>query len=321
MIKFREKILFFTIVSAITLLLFVTPVIAYDDDDFDYPITAYANPNNPYGWGNAPPYLTEVESTLTIEPVVTRTPSSTVSSPSVSGNVRVTISPFSVMVGDKQINQVIGFISGTRQGVTLTIAGKGKSDSEYSDITVVTPDENGLFAWAVPTSQTTLDLFRVSARSGGSEVVSNAIRFTNESEESASEPVISPVKPTSTIIRPSPPPIQTVVPVASGTSSGFGLSRLSISASTTTPAVGETVTVTGRLTDQNGKGISGATVTMDESGYSGEDPLTTTQTGSDGRFTFTVGVSYPYTVGMAAHYDGDESHSSADSNTIMFTAH
>jgi len=321
MIKFREKLLLFTIVSAMALLLFVTPVLAYDDDDFDYPITAYANPYNPYGWGNAPPYLTEVESTLTIEPLVTRTPSSTVPSTSSSDNVRVIISPFSVTLGEKQINQLIGYISGTRTGVTFTIAGKEKSGSEFSDITQVTPDKNGLFAWAVPTSQTALDLFRVSARSGGSEVISNTVRFTNETEESASEPVISPVKPTSTIIRPSISPIQTIVPAASGTSSSFGLSRLSISASSTTPAVGETVTVTGRLTDQNGKGISGATVTMDESGYSGEDPLTTTQTGSDGRFTFTVGVSYPYTVGMAAHYDGDESHSSADSNTIMFSAH
>ncbi|HWQ66577.1 MAG TPA: protease inhibitor I42 family protein [Methanospirillum sp.] len=116
-------------------------------------------------------------------------------------------------------------------------------------------------------------------------------------------------------------PIQPVIPTITRDSSGIGQSHLTISASTTSPTVGEEVAITGRLTDQNGAGIGGATVTMDESGYSGPDPLTTTQTDSDGRFEFTVGVSYAYTVGMLAHYPGDESHPSADSNTIMFDAH
>ena len=74
----------------------------------------------------------------------------------------------------------------------------------------------------------------------------------------------------------------------------------------TNPAVGESFPVAGRLTDQNGNGISGASITIDEEGYSGSDHLSTAQTGSDGSFEFSVGVAYAYTVGFVAKYAGDE---------------
>lgn len=320
-IGFHRKKTIISVVSFIVLILIVHPVFATLDDDLDYPIEAYANPYNPYGWGNPSPNLVNVFPTLTIEPLDNSVSSSTANSKSLSGKVWVTISPFSAALSGQKTNLLVGYISGTRTGVTLTIAGKKGSDSEFSDITPITPDENGLFVWAVPISQENTDLFRVSARSGGSEVLSNAIRFTDEDKDAIADPVITPVKKTSSPITPDIPPVRTAIPEGTGEPSGFSLSHLTISASTTTPAVGEEVAITGRLTDQSGKGISGATVTMDESGYSGTDPLTTTQTSSDGSFDFTVGVSYAYTVGMLAHYDGDESHSSADSNTIMFTAH
>lgn len=320
-IGFHRKISVIVIVSVIISLLTIIQVSAAPFDDDDYPIEAYANPYNPYGWGNASPHLVNVFPTLTIEPLNNPGPSSTANSKPLSSKVSVTISPFSAAISGQKTNLLVGYISGTRTGVTLTIAGKGSSDSDFSDITPISPDENGLFVWNVPTSQGTIDLFRVSARSAGMEVLSNAIRFTDENKAPVADPVISPVKSTSPIISPVISPVQTPIPTITSEPSGFSLSRISIRASTTTPAVGEEVAITGRLTDQNGVGISGATVTMDESGYSGADPLTTTQTSSDGSFEFTVGVSYAYTVGMLAHYDGDESHSSADSNTIMFTAH
>lgn len=316
-----RKISAIVIVSVIISLLTTTPVLAAQFDDDEYPVEAYANPYNPYGWGNASPHLVNVFPTLTIEPLNNPSSSSTVNSKPLSSKVSVTISPFSAAISGQKTNLLVGYISGTRIGVTLTVAGKGGSDSDYSDITQITPDENGLFVWNVPLSQGNLDLFRISARSAGMEVLSNVIRFTDENKAPVADPVISPVKSTSPIIGPVLSRIQTPTPMVTREPSGFSLSHISISASTTTPAVGEEVAITGRLTDQNGAGISGATVTMDESGYSGGDPLTTTQTSSDGSFEFTVGVSYAYTVGMLAHYDGDGTHSSADSNTIMFTAH
>lgn len=320
LLKFLKTISLVGIVSIVILLLIGIPVSAAMDDDEDYPIEAYANPNNPYGWGNAPPYLAKVSSTLTIEPINTRTPSPSITSKPTLGKVQLIISPFQVSMGDKILYEIAGYVSGTTTGVTFTLSGKKDSDSEFSDITTITPDDKGLFVWAVPDSQMNTDLFRVSARSGSLEVTSNTIRFTEENNETATDPIITPVKKSSTIIKPTPSTIQTIIPVSSNQAE-YGLSHLTISASTTTPAVGDTVTVSGRLTDQNGKGISGATVTMDETGYSGDDPLTTTQTSSDGSFKFSVGVSYPYTVGMQAHYNGDKTHSSADSNTIMFSAH
>lgn len=305
---------------SVMVLLTIIPVFAAQDEDDDIPIEAYANPYNPYGWGNASPYE-RIFPDLTIEPLDNPGPSSAAHPNPLQSMVSVTISPFSAALGGQKTDLLVGYISEPRTGVTLTITGRRSSDSDFSDITHITPDENGLFVWVVPTSQGTGDLYRVSARSGGKEVLSNAIRFTGEDKGPIADPVISPVKTTSPEIRSVPSPLRTAIPVVTGEPSGYSLSRLTISAGTTTPAVGEEVTITGRLTDQHGKGIGGATVTMDESGYSGADPLTTTRTGSDGSFEFTVGVSYAYTVGMLAHYDGDESHSSADSNTIMFTAH
>jgi len=89
----------------------------------------------------------------------------------------------------------------------------------------------------------------------------------------------------------------------------------------TTPAVGESFSISGQLTDQDGNGVSGATITIDEEGYSGSDHLSTTQTDSDGSFEFSVGVAYAYTVGFVADYAGDENHNSAQSNTLTFTAY
>ena len=220
----------------------------------------------------------------------------------------VTISPFFITLNGQETNMLIGYLSGDRMGATLTVAGKGASDTDFSDITTIEPDENGLFAWAVPASRSNMDLFRVVARSAGTQVLSNAIRFTNDTEEPVVKPVVSPVR--------------TAIPMVTGGSSASGLSTLTISTRSTTPKVGESVVITGRLTDQDGKGISGATVSIDETGYPGAaqaEPFDTTVTGSDGRFSFTLNVSFANMVGLVANYEGDESHSSAESNTITFT--
>ena len=322
---FHGRISVFVLISGLVALLAITPVLASLSVDDDIPTEAYANPYNPYGWGNPSPYLPDVESTLTIEPLATPRPATgagTSTAPSTApARFAVTLSPFTADLGGKTTNLLVGSLSGTRTGVNLTIAGKESSATEFSDITPVTPDDNGLFVWAVPASRNSTDLFRVSARSGNTEVLSNAIRFSDAEAEPVADPVISPVKKSSSGIITTPSPVLTPVPVSSGEQSVFGLSRLTIRADTTTPAVGELVAITGKLTDQHGTGISGATVTIDESGYSGNDPLSTTVTGSDGSFTFSVGVSYADTVGMQARYDGDKTHAATDSNTIMFTAH
>lgn len=313
------------IVSIIAVLMAMIPGSVAGINDEDYPIEAYANPVNPYGWGNSSPYLVHDFPTLTIEPLSTPSPS-VVKNANPVETFDITISPFSAISTGQKTNQIVGYISTMQTGITLNIEGKEPADVDFSDIGEITPDENGLFLWSVPSSLENTAIFRVAARHNGGEVLSNVVRFadeenSDEEKDPVAVPVIAPVTSPVPIIKPvvSPVPVLTTVPTTSRSS--YSLSLLTISASTTTPAVGEEVTITGRLTDQDGNGISGATVTMDESGYTGGDPLTTTQTGSDGSFEFTVGVSYAYTVGMLAHYAGDSAHSAADSNTIMFTAH
>lgn len=297
--------------AGLTLLLFIlllAPVHAadlsggvvdrYDDWEFENTPTV--------GMGIFPAVTLEPgeDTSLTISPV------SPVQS-SRSSSLWVTISPFTAELSGLETFMVVGYVSGARTGLTLTVEGKGASDSDFSDLTSIKPDENGLFVWAVPAQYQDLDLFRVTARSGSDQSLSNAIRFTAQPVD----PVVKPVTPVQTII-----PMQ---PAPATVSSTPMLTRLSLSASTTTPKVGEDVLISGRLTDQNGKGISGATIAIDETGYPGAqqaEPFATAVTGSDGRFDYTLSVRFADSVGLVATYDGDDTHRSAESNTLFFSA-
>lgn len=236
-----------------------------------------------------------------------------------SGQSWVTISPFVATISGQKTNVIAGYLSGDRNGATITIAGKRSSDSDFSDITTIKPDENGLFLWAVTTGHKDLDLFRITARTSSTAVQSNAVRFTVANEG----PTIKPDNSLDVVSFETKIPtlVQTLVPTPSGGSSQPALTSLSISTSMTDPQVGESFLISGRLTDRSGNGVGGATITIDEAGYSGSDPLSTTQTDSDGSFEFSVGVSYAYTVGFVAHYQGDENYNRATSNTLTFTAH
>jgi len=244
-----------------------------------------------------------------------------------SGKIWVTISPFTASLSGQTTHLVAGYLSGDRNGATITIAGKNPADTDFSDITTIKSDENGLFIWAVPAGQKDIDLFRVTAKSGSTQIQSNAIRFTASGTDPVIQPVVAPVIVPAT----SPVQIQTPIPVqphievpvvvVTSSPSRSGATRLTISSPVTDPAVGERFTISGKLTDQDGNGISGATVTIDEEGYSGSDHLNTTQTGSDGSFEFSVGVAYAYTVGFVAAYPGDENYNPAQSNTVTVTAH
>lgn len=228
----------------------------------------------------------------------------------------VTISPFTATIGEEETWLIVGYVSGDRFLATITVSAKGESDSGYTDLETIKPDENGLFVWAVPTSHMDSTLFRVVARLGTSKVTSNAIRFTGETDaDQVGKPVISPSR--------------TIVPLQTGVQEEediptpeYTQSRLSISTRTTSPSVGDDIIITGRLADAQGKGISGATVSIDESGYpgaAGPEPFQKTTTDSDGRFEFDLHVSFANMVGLVASYEGDEFHSPAESNTLIFS--
>lgn len=288
-------------------------------------------------------YVTEgyvLDSSLTVDPFA-ETPTRVL--PKTGGDIWVTISPFTASLSGQKTDMVVGYLSGDRTGASITVTGKRSSDTDFSDIATIKPDENGLFIWAFPAGLKDADLFRVTATSGTTEVQSNAIRFTAGSEDPIIQPVVAPAKtlvttPVRTQVQTITPisvqtHVQTVVPVpvqtqvpapvptATSGPSTPGMTSLTLSSSTTTIAVGQYFSVSGLLTDQNGNGIGGAIITIDEEGYSGSDHINTTTTGSDGSFSFSVGVAYAYTVGFVAKFPGDGSHNPATSAPLMITAY
>ncbi|HWQ67739.1 MAG TPA: hypothetical protein VN372_12845 [Methanospirillum sp.] len=252
---------------------------------------------------------------VTLEPVETSSPKAPASQSAFgTSGFWVTISPFTATLGGVDTSMIAGYVGGTRTGVSLTITGKKSSDESFSDITTMKADENGLFVWAVPAG-TSFDLYRVTGLAGTEQVLSNSVRFT--AAPAVSDPVIKPVSSL-------PTPIQTPVSMVSNGASGPTQSRLTISASTGTPAVGEDVTISGRLTDKNGKGISGATINIDEAGYPGAaqaEPFETAGTDSEGRFEVTIQTAFANMVSIVANYEGDDNHLPAESNSLSFVSH
>ena len=131
-------------------------------------------------------------STLIIEPAQENTFEISPVSVSTADNW-VTISPFAASLSGQKTYVLAGYLSGNRNGATITVAGKRASDTDFSDITTIKPDENGLFIWAVPAGLKDVDLFRVTAQSGSDHAQSNAIRFITGNNTPVINPVVSPV--------------------------------------------------------------------------------------------------------------------------------
>lgn len=300
-----QKIIPFGVFSLFMVILLVSPVSAAD--------TSGSVIGRYDGWDveNSPTVGAGIFPTVTIEPLDESSQMTPSSSSAKTGSVWVTISPFTATLSGQETFMIAGYLSGSRNGVTLTIEGRGGSDADYSDLTTIKPDENGLFVWAVPATYQNRDLFRVTAKSGTSQYLSNAVRFSNATIEPVIKPVVTPV--------------QTVVSMVSSTKASLPTpTRLSIDTRTTMPKVGDDIEITGRLTDMDGKGINGATVSIDETGYpaaSGSDPLMTVVTNSDGSFETSLAVKYVNTVGLVATFAGDTLYLSAESNTLFFVSH
>lgn len=298
-----------SIIPLILFLLIFSPALA---DDIPGVIGQYDNwdfENTPtVGMGIFPVVTLEPkeEQSLSIEPA---------GGGAASQKIEVTISPFISTLSDKETSLIVGYMSGARAGSTVTLEGKGSNDSDFKDIGTTTPDENGIFVWPVPTANKDLALFRVTVKTGSNQAISKVIKFTSSD---GTQPVVKPV------VTQKNTPVQTVIPMVTHDTSTPVPTLLEISASTAMPKVGDSVVISGRLTDMNGNGISGARVTIDETGYQGasaSEPFDTTMTGSDGSFKFTLYVKFVNMVGLVANYAGDGKHQGTESNILTFTSY
>lgn len=296
------------IISLIFILLVLSP--AYADD-----IPGVIGQNDNWDFENTPTVGMGIFPVVTLEPKEDSSQSIEPAGGTAAQKIQVTISPFISTLSGKETNLIIGYMSGAQAGNTVTIEGKGSNDSDFKDLATITPDENGIFVWSVPTANKDLILFRVTAKKGDNQVISKFIRFTSSN---STEPVVKPVV-TQRIT-----PVQTVIPMITRNPSTPIPTLLEISANTAMPIVGDKVVISGVLTDMNNNGISGATVTIDETSYLGAsstEPLDTTQTGADGSFQFTLFVKYVNMTGLVAKYAGDSKHQETESNILTFTSY
>jgi hypothetical protein len=244
--------------------------------------------------------------------------------PASSNALWLTISPFSGALNGQDTYLIAGYLSGQRTGASLSIARKAPNESDFEELETIKPDDTGLFVWLVP-AEKAHGLFRATASSGSDSVVSNGIRFFADNVTGqGTKPAISPVQAPSSL-----PDLKksTSVSADSGKkstkSSVPALTTMSISSVTLTPVVGDELVISGRLTDSDGNGVEGATIKLDETGYPGaqqSEPLLSTQSDSDGRFEFAVTVKFANIVGLFAHYDGDDTHTGSESNTLTFSS-
>jgi hypothetical protein len=299
------------ITAIITLILFLLVFYPASADDIPGVISQYDN----WDFENTPTVGMGIFPVVTLEPKEEQSLSIEPAGGAATQKIEVTISPFISTLSGKETNLIVGYMSDARAGTTVIIEGKGSNDSDFKSLATITPDENGIFVWPVQTANKDLVLFRVTAKTGSSQGISKVIKFTSSN---GTDPVVKPV------VTQKITPVQTVIPMITHNPSIPVPTLLEISASTTMPKVGDNVVISGRLTDIDGNGISGARVTIDETGYQGAsagEPFDTTMTGSDGSFKFTLYVKFVNIVGLVANFAGDDKRQGTESNTLSFTSY
>jgi len=194
-----------------------------------------------------------------------------------------------------------GYVGGKNSNAEVTIAGKKEITDVFYKIITIYPQENGLFVWAIPDNLAIVQFYQATAKVGGipakSEIISTSFIPVSQDPSSAYD-----------------------TDTSAPSSSLPGITSLTLSADILRPAVGQDVTLSGSLT-ANGKGVSGATITIEVPDY-GTDflPLVSTTTDSSGRFLATINTWEDGVVPVQAVFSGDEKYQAATSSTLTFTA-
>jgi len=242
--------------------------------------------------------------------------------PSTSSDHKISLMYLESKNKTSKVPLLLGYLNGDFEDALVIITGKEKPDGTFSQVGSLTPDKSGLFVWEIPEKYQKMNYFQaiviIGEEATFSEVLSHAPSGTYSSgtRQNTQIPAVSPVKTSSS---PAPTPASGTVPRAVER-----YTTLTLQADTLSPSVGDTVTLSGRLTDSAGNGIARAQIGVEVPETSGEPsstPLSTTRTDKEGRFRTTISTWQPGTVSIHVSYKGDDSHLAATSNPLMITAH
>jgi len=208
-----------------------------------------------------------------------------------------------------------GYVGGKNYNAEVTIAGKKETSDDFQNIITIRPQENGVFVWAVPEKLKDVIFYQATASVAGVPVKSEIVKTTSLSAYTE-----VPANPEKT-----PKPVTTIIAASTATSNAVTagvpvITTLTLTSDTLSPKVGEDVELYGRLTDSNGKGISGMKISIEAPDY-GTDflPLTKAVTGSDGGFSATIKTYEDGVVPVRAVFEGTDSYLASTSNTITFS--
>jgi hypothetical protein len=202
-----------------------------------------------------------------------------------------------------------GYVGGRNYNTQVTIAGKTVAGDDFHNIITIRPQDNGVFAWAVPDKLKDVLYYQATATVGGTDVKSEIVKTTDVTAYTpASVPAITSSTSSS---KTSTKTSTATVPV---------ITTLTLSSDTLSPSVGSEVQLSGRLTDSNGKGVSGEKISIEAPDW-GTDflPLTSAITESDGGYTATIKTHEDGIVQVRAIYEGSDSYLSSTSNTLTFS--
>ncbi|GEM_PF-1659130 len=220
---------------------------------------------------------------------------------------------------------LFGYLQGDYDDAMVVITGKEESGDTFRQIGTITPEKNGLFVYTIPRNDEKLHYFQAIAIID-TETVFSDITPHYLSGAGTTTPVSYPTTSIPVYTR-APTPVYTLAPTPVYTPVPQALSKyttLTLQADTFSPKVGDSVSLSGQLTDSSGNGIAQATIGVevpDESGAPSSTPLSTTRTDRDGRYRTSISTWQPGTVAIHVSYKGDASHLPATSNSLLISAH
>ena len=270
----------------------------------DFPETHYWNPYE--GWDIELSSVAGIGLFPTVEVDWTPKPTSGPLPKSTAADTWVKLAYYPPGTEEGQPALLAGYVGGRNYNAEVTITEKMEVADDFQNIVTIKAQENGIFVWAIPDSLEKVKYYQAVATVSGSSAKSEIVATSGIS---GYVPVDSGTIP--------PLPVASSVPELSHPV----ITSLTLSANTMRPMVGESVELTGRLTDNSGKGVAKAEIVIEVPDY-GTDflPLTSTTTDGDGRFSATINTIESGGVPVRAVYEGDDTHLSSTSNTLIFYA-